>query len=1269
MITQHSVPLAWESRHGVALVMVLMVLVLITVMVVGFLSLATTERQASAAYAEGSRVRMLSDTAVNLVIGQIRQATETLNDDPNQPQAWVSQPGMIRVFGTAGGSGNGRAAMTTAYKLYSSDTMRVTQFGRSEADAEAPPADWAGQPALYTDLNEPVASGGLLHYPVLNPPAAGEVEGFEIRQAPGEDSTAPVMPVKWLYVLRDGSVATAAAVPGDGGKVKIASATSANPVVGRVAFWTDDESSKVNINTASEGVFWDMPRANNVTERRLGTNLPARHEFQRYPGHPATVSLSTVLGNYLTAGGGSTVGDTSAGASQHGLYYDLAPRVATGGSLDGTRSPSSTMVVTKDQDRLYATVDEYLFKASGATGGRRTENSPRLTPDVLARTQFFLTAQSRAPELTLFGTPRVSLWPLQVVQPSGSTTARNAYDRLIAFCSSLGWDATLPGNHPSDQAKGRLYAFQRKQVTHLVDQNPASPSSASATADYDDVPRNQVLYQYLQRLTSREIPGFGGTFLEKYPRDRDQILTSCFDYSRSLVNAISTPQRNLTPHYSYAPYYYDFGVISPIRIGDTMGHGRFFTISQAAVLFYPAQVDATNPSDVKTLKMRARFFIQPYCITPGQTAFNQKYQVQVSGLRDFKADGLPLRMADAGGNTGLLNVNFNEGYYTADSWLANKTALPSPAGQFFKYRSGFGGVLLDAGSANHQFDVWASVADVDVTGKDVFTFSGGVVTVKVNLQNGTNIQTLKITFPSQTLPVPKRVGGLLDTGAQPDPGNPNLVNLNYRRRFEAGLPPNNGRVNVSQMLMNNLIYPGDTVSAMVVNAGRKARGDMRLVAYRSSLGEEEGEYFVPHPDVRGASLRVGFDPSRHQFRKDWTQFFKNSETGGRMVENLAYPESAIPMVPSALNGAKNQYDAPGDWDTGFDLQEDGPYVNKADEGATNRGYFTRGMALGFVSANFGDGSNGSQAAETDNITYSPNRQIASAVMFGSLPTGVHGRTPGTPEPWQTLLFNPRPAAGERHYGFRFPQDHLWLDLFWMPIVEPYAISEPFSTAGKVNLNYEIMPFRHLKRRTGLHAVLKSTRMTAIPDSEVTSYKLQTGTTHAASYRHEISADHVTGTLRGFENRFAAGDVFRSASEICTISLVPKGGGAQGATYDTMEDWWERHRLTGDNLRESPYNELYPRLTTRSNTFMVHYRVQTLRQSRSADPGEWDEARDLVQGEHRGSCLVERFVDPNDPELPDFASTTDLNNNGRPDESETLDRYYQFRVLQRRQFIP
>jgi hypothetical protein len=231
--------------------------------------------------------------------------------------------------------------------------------------------------------------------------------------------------------------------------------------------------------------------------------------------------------------------------------------------------------------------------------------------------------------------------------------------------------------------------------------------------------------------------------------------------------------------------------------------------------------------------------------------------------------------------------------------------------------------------------------------------------------------------------------------------------------------------------------------------------------------------------------------------------------------------------------------------------------------------------------------------------FRPNRQVPSAIIFGTLPSRVFGGLTTTSAtggvPWCTLLFCPNPAANDTnavHPGFGVgasgtpgpedyppyttPPDHLLLDDFWMPIVEPYAISEPFSTAGKVNMNYAIVPFDYIHRSTALHAVMKSTRILAIPtianDGTFGLYDGNSGfvlptalypngryyarspsvkpayahTSPAQSpydfgYRYGIN---LTATIddvnSAFYQRFnVLHDIFRSASEICNIFLVPE----------------------------------------------------------------------------------------------------------------------------------
>jgi hypothetical protein len=51
----------------------------------------------------------------------------------------------------------------------------------------------------------------------------------------------------------------------------------------------------------------------------------------------------------------------------------------------------------------------------------------------------------------------------------------------------------------------------------------------------------------------------------------------------------------------------------------------------------------------------------------------------------------------------------------------------------------------------------------------------------------------------------------------------------------------------------------------------------------------------------------------------------------------------------------------------------------------------------------------------------------------------------------------------------------------------------------------------------------------------------------------------------------------------------------------------------------------------------------------------------VAAEFRGSYLIERYLDPNDPAIPDF--TQEAN------RERTLDAHYRFRVLGSKKFSP
>ena len=303
-------------------------------------------------------------------------------------------------------------------------------------------------------------------------------------------------------------------------------------------------------------------------------------------------------------------------------------------------------------------------------------------------------------------------------------------------------------------------------------------------------------------------------------------------------------------------------------------------------------------------------------------------------------------------------------------------------------------------------------------------------------------------------------------------------------------------------------------------------------------------------------------------------------------------------------------------------------------------------------------------------------------MFGSLSTGVlrtsarngyHG--------WETLLFRPgMEASGQPHPNagipltgppYDTPPDHLLMDLFWMPTVEPYAISTPFSTSGKINLNYQIAPFTYITRSTALIAAMKSQKLLAVPQNTSKPYKIQnialdTGYAGAiaSNYRYDLNLSDTGGSLTEFKNKFADGDIFRSATQICDIDLVPVGQNWNGTTPSIEAQaaaYWGTNALTGDNSRERPYANLYELLTTKSDTYTVHFRVQVLQKVPSTPVNQWVDGTDVVSSDYRGSTLIERYVDTADPGslLPDFAK----------DQSHTLDSFYKFHILSTKRFNP
>lgn len=1162
-----------RNRSGFALVVVLGVVVLLVVLAVGFLMRVAVERQSAGSYHASVSTRELADTAVNLVQAQINLAATQ-----GAGVAWVSQPGMVRTYTTSG-------TLKQAFKLYSAAEMVSGTVGIALGkSADEPPADWAGHPAIWVDLNAPVESGGVKNFPILDGSSAAE--GFALQGVPGATSYQPVpMPLRWLYVLRDG---TLVAPSGTGSAASVPGETSANPIVGRVAFWTDDESCKVNINTASEGSFWDVPRAETDQEKRLGEFQPALREFQRYAGHPAMTSLSAVFSS--TSGGLS--------ATQ---IYDIVPKIVGGGSEAGTAL--ATIPLTPDTARLYANVDELIFDPN------RVDNAG-LDKTQLERARFFLTAHSRAPETNLFNLPRIACWPVFKDLEADRVTA---FDRLIAFCASTG----APGNLLP-------YYFQRQQA-------------ASATNDIA-ITRNTELYGYLQYLTREPIPGFGGSFLAKYGTDRDQILTEIFDYIRStnLHDDLLAVNKQFTTYWSstnmnnvpaghgwVAPTHYQPDGSTEM----TMGLGRTFSLSEFGIAFIcnadgnDTTHGSNDPSTNAVLSGAAlaggekyvQAILLPELFAPmlGYIALCPDLVIEISGLDTLTLNGQPLfpvSSADVALNAVYPNIDGARIWGGNPGWRYPLWGKGSPAR---------GNLPADTG-AIYPF-ISTPIKINTSTGN--MTMSTGSLEVKFyskSVSSANLLQTISVSLTGGALPIPTLVNKPIQKA-----GGPTIAPKESWWTFCRTVGPRNGRLFYAEKEAGAPGAGSFVLSEFdVVRTVLAPHGDFRLAG---ASWQQPASAFASHPLYSTAST---FASNLCSAGTSGDQGF----TGGKYVAGLNYNSKWIPDIPSTAAGA-NTPEATGDYDNAIGRAMDGPLINKPDEGATKR-----------IAGRIPYFDNSGAEYVGGQTFFSPNRQMPSPGMFGSLPTGVKAGIP-----WRTLLFRPQPS----HFGAGSPPDHLWLDLFWMPVVEPYAISDRFSTSGKINLNYQILPFTYIKRSTGLRALFKSEKVTAIPNNKAASYK---GGTNPDLFRKDIDADV---TLGQFEARFDAGEVFRSASEICDAHIVPVGQAVAG-----MQAFWTANALTGDNTRERIYTTLYPRLTARSNTYTVHFRVQALRKVPGSAAGTWTEGRDQVAGEYRGSTTIERFINASNPRIPNYAE-----NPSQIPSLDPLDKFYKWRVIQNRQFAP
>jgi hypothetical protein len=750
--------------------------------------------------------------------------------------------------------------------------------------------------------------------------------------------------------------------------------------------------------------------------------------------------------------------------------------------------------------------------------------------------------------------------------------------------------------------------------------------------------------------------------------------------------------------------------VVPSERGSSRGFGRFYTLNQFGLIFAATADQANTNSNVRENKslQSSPGTNNSTLLSTNQTRVMALPVMELMNLaagcgapRPNLAGGISIRIRGLDGLTvNTASVAFansydignlpDEGYYNwAGNFLENQNGGPLTHATPLRTMTGFKSLAgVNGFGTNTGYPI--SQAFTVTTGSLMTVATINPIYVDIITTTSTN----SITIPAFSSSI---------TAPSLDPSQ------NAWAFHTVGIGTVSGTNGRTSAIDNNpgsygLIYTNDSVlslsakssdARLVMADPNNGAGNFAVVSALSGNPRMRHRFFSSRANTANAlNIATTFCPGAN-YEPLALGITNSSTSGGRftMLPKLADWPSGVPH--------------PNDWsdfDNGYTQVADGAYIGKPDEGELEGTGGVTGLVgesqLGVAGVYFG-GSRGNSIQVTTGgggglggsnaiVWSSPNRKIASPVAFGLLPSGaLKGRA------WQNLLFRPAPTSqagsvnpGRLHPGAAgmkwdgssassAPPDHYLLDYFWMPVVEPWAISETFSTAGKINMNYQIAPFSYIQRKTAIYALLNTEVVPAVPSligatdprgAWASGYSKSALTLNQLRPVNSLVIErevNIPETLKAFDQRLSAGRLFASATEICDLSLVPKGvnnstNSANDPTFAAINTFWSNNRMTSDKLRELPYNNIYPRLTTKGNTYTVHYRVQMLKKLPGGTQTTWDESKDKVLSELRGSTLIERYLDPN-AIYPDYATAFST--------SPSLETFYKFRVLQRSDFTP
>ncbi|NNE92947.1 MAG: hypothetical protein HKN23_14985 [Verrucomicrobiales bacterium] len=197
-----------QNKRGGALIMTILIISMMTILITAYLASMQIEQKASHAFANTQRAKMIAQGTVSHAIDLLRSnIPEPSGIDENAATApgenWSTNPGRLTVFDASG---------------------NVRHIALHSGEVTRPPSSTLDPNVHSVDLNEPLPGDDE---PMI-------AMALHDDGSPDYSAGPPEMRVNWVPILKK---------PGQ-------SASKDNPIVGRYAFWMDDETAKINYNVA-----------------------------------------------------------------------------------------------------------------------------------------------------------------------------------------------------------------------------------------------------------------------------------------------------------------------------------------------------------------------------------------------------------------------------------------------------------------------------------------------------------------------------------------------------------------------------------------------------------------------------------------------------------------------------------------------------------------------------------------------------------------------------------------------------------------------------------------------------------------------------------------------------------------------------------------------------------------------------------------------------------------------------------------------------------